>query len=91
MFLRSLQQVKKSPNLQGIARFDFDELGYVSEAAHARSESKWTGILKWKDGKHSFLVHHSPALAYIIPKRFFGSPSDIAAVGELLRTKVPRK
>ena len=91
LLYRAYRQVKLSPNLQGTVRFQFDDAGFVAEASHTRVENKWTGIVKWKEGKHCFLVYTNPSMANIIPKRFFQSPPDVDAVRELFRTHITRK
>jgi YcxB-like protein len=86
MFLQARRQAKGSPNLQGTVPYTFDDLGYVVEAVHARGEFKWSGLVKWKEGKHCFAIDTSPKIASIISKRFFQNPADIDAVRSFLRT-----
>jgi YcxB-like protein len=88
-FLQARRQAKGSPNLQGTVSYTFDDLGYVAEAAHARVEVKWSGLVKWKEGKHCFAIYTSPKIASIIPKRFFQSPADVNAVRGFLRAAGP--
>jgi hypothetical protein len=88
---RAKRQVKRSPNLQGTVQYNFDDDGFVMQTLHSKSEIKWTGITKWKEGKHSFIIYSNVNLGNIVPKRFFQSPSDVDAVRVFLQTKVPRK
>lgn len=88
LFYRAHRQVKKSPNLQGNVHFEFDDDGLVIQAAHLRSECKWKGVLKWREGKHCFLIYTAPKFANIFPKRFFQNQADVEGVRNLLRTKV---
>jgi hypothetical protein len=38
----------------------------------------WAHVYKWREGRDLFLVYFSGALYYVIPKRFFGSPQQVA-------------
>lgn len=89
MLLQARTQAKGNPNLKSTVSFAFDETGYVAEAAHTRIEVKWSGIVKWKEGKHCFAIYTSPKVASIIPKRFFQSPKDVDVVRGFLRTIGP--
>ena len=89
MFLQARLQAKGSPNLQGTVSYTFDNLGYVVEGVHARGEVKWSGLVKWKEGKHCFAIYTSPKIAHIIPKRFFRSPADVEAVRGFLQATGP--
>jgi hypothetical protein len=89
MFLQARREAKESPNLQGTVSYTIDDLGYAVEAAHARAEVKWSGLVKWREGKHCFAIYTSPKVASIIPKRFFPSPADVDAVRGFLRVTGP--
>jgi hypothetical protein len=85
-FFSAHQQAKRSPNLQGTVSYPFNDLGYVSQAPHSRAEFKWSGLVKWKEGKHCFAIYMNPKIANIIPKRFFQSSSDVEAVRGFLQS-----
>jgi YcxB-like protein len=89
MFFQARLQAKGSPNLQGTVSYTFDDLGYVVEGVHARGEVKWSGLVKWNEGKHCFAIYTSPKIANIIPKRFFQSPADVEAVRGFLQATGP--
>jgi hypothetical protein len=89
MFLQARLQAKGSPNLQCTVAYTFDNFGYAVEGVHARGEVKWSGLVKWKEGKHCFAVYTSPKIANIIPKRFFHSPADVEAVRGFLQSTRP--
>lgn len=89
--LGSRRTVKRSPNLQGTIRYRFSETGYEVEAAHSRSEVKWTALAKQKEGKHEFLFYTSPKIAQIIPKRFFQTAAEIEALRSFLERNVTQK
>ncbi|MGH9747755.1 MAG: YcxB family protein [Candidatus Acidiferrales bacterium] len=88
---RCYQVWRKSPNLQGPVQFQFDDDGYVINARHSRGEVKWSALLKWKEGKHSFLLFTHPVMASVIPKGFFSNPSDIESIRALLHSKIGAK
>ena len=89
MFLQARLQAKGSPNLQGTVSYTFDDVGYVVEGVHARGEIKWSGLVKWKEGKHCFAIYTSPKIANVIPKRFFRSPADVEAMRGFLQATGP--
>jgi hypothetical protein len=91
ILFRCYQVWRKSPNLQGPVKFEFDEQGYVINGPHARGEVKWSALLKWKEGKHAFLLFTHPVMASVVPKGFFSSPSDITSLRALLQAKVAAK
>jgi len=87
----SYRTLKKSPNLQGTVRYQFDDSGYRLEALHTQAEVKWGAMVKWREGKYTFLFYSNPRIASVIPKRFFQSSADVDAVRNFLRTHVSRK
>jgi YcxB-like protein len=91
MAYRSRATLKRSPSLQGVVRFQFDESGYQVEAVHARAEVKWAALVKWIESKNCFLLYQNPKIGSIVPKRFFQSAADLDAVRRLLQANVRRK
>jgi len=89
MFLQARRQARENPNLQGTVSYTFDDLGYVEEALHARVEVKWSGLVKWKEGRHCFAIYTNPNIASIIPKRFFRGPADVDAFRSFLQSAQP--
>lgn len=87
----SYRILKRSPNLQGTVRFQFDEEGYRLEGPHASAEVKWAALVKWKEAKQTFLLYSNPRVGSVIPKRFFQSSADVDAVRSLLQTKVQKR
>lgn len=85
LFYKASRQTKKSPNLQGIVRYKFDDEGFGFQALHSQAEIKWAALVKWKEGKHCFLIYTSPSLGNIIPKRFFQSATDVDTVRGFLQ------
>jgi hypothetical protein len=88
---RVSNSLKRTPNLQGIVRFRFEESGYAIEALHSQAEGKWEALVKWKEGKHAFLLYANPKIGTVVPKSFFRSAADVDAVRRLLETKLPKK
>lgn len=87
---RSNKTLKQTPNLQGVVRYVFDDPGYLLEAMHSRAEVKWSAMVKWKEGKHTFLFYGNPKIASIVPKRFFQNGADVDAVHKLLQANVKK-
>jgi hypothetical protein len=81
----------KSPALQGLVRCDFTPAGYTRETPRTRSEIKWNDIVKWRDGKTSFLLYPTPRSFIVIPKRFFQNSADIDSLRDILKAKIARK
>ena len=80
----------KNPALQGLVRCDFNPNGYSRETPGARSEIKWNQIVKWRDGKTSFLLYPSPRSFIVIPKRFFQNSADVDSLRDILKSKIAR-
>jgi hypothetical protein len=93
IYYRAWRQVRRTPNLQGIVRYEFGEDGYLMTATHSNSTAdiKWISIAKWKEGKYSFVIFANANFGNLIPKRFFQSAADVDAVRGLLQTKVKKK
>lgn len=89
-FIRSRRTLSDTPNLRGTVQYEFDDGGFRVLALHSSGETKWTAILKWKEGKHVFLLYRAPKIAEIIPKRFFKNPADVKYVRNLLEKYMPR-
>ena len=80
----------KSPALQGLVRCDFNPNGYTRETPRTRSEVKRNDIVKWREGKTSFLLYPSPRSFIVIPKRFFQNSADVDALRDILKAKIAR-
>jgi hypothetical protein len=91
LYYRARRQIKRTPNLQGVIRYDFGEDGYRMTAMHSAGEVKWSAIAKWKEVKNSFVIYANANIGSIVPKRFFQSPADVDAVRALLQAKVKKK
>jgi hypothetical protein len=91
LFSRSRQMKRKSPALQGLIKYEFDDVGMRIAGPHTTAELRWPSFVKWRENKTTFLLYQNPRLAQIIPKRFFSSAEDVAAVQDLLRTHVDQK
>lgn len=90
-FYRSYRTKKGTPVLQGIVRFQFDDDGIHLTTPHSQADVKWPALIKWKEGKHTFLTYQTPKIANVIPKRFFRSPADVDAMRSLMRTHIQPK
>jgi hypothetical protein len=91
MAYRSRATLKRSPSLQGVVRFQFDESGYQVEAPHVRAEVKWAALVNWIESKNCFLLYQNPKIGSIVPKRFFQSAADVETVRNLMGANVARK
>ena len=88
MAYRTRVTLKKTPNLQGDVRFEFDENGFAVNGVHARAEIKWAALSKWIETKKSFLLYQNPKIGSLVPKRFFRNPGDVETVRGFLRSAV---
>lgn len=88
---RSYNAVKRSPSLQGIVRCQFDENGYTVEALHSQAQVKFEALLKWKEGKRTFLLYPQPRIGTVVPKRFFQNAADVNTLRGLLQTRVAKR
>jgi len=87
---RARRRIARSPNLQGIFRYEFDDDGWGVVTPNATWEMKWAGMRKWEEGRHSFVLYSDANRGTIIPKRFFQSPADVEAVRALLQMNVKK-
>jgi YcxB-like protein len=88
---RARRLVARSRNLGGIVRYEFDDDGWRAVAPNAAWEIKWTGITKWIEGRHSYVIYADSRSGTIIPKRFFQNSADVDAFRDLLQAKVKKK
>jgi hypothetical protein len=91
LLYRARHRIARRPNVQGIFRYEFGDDGWSLAVPNAMSEIKWTGVSKWVEGSHSFVIYVDANSGTVIPKRFFQSPADVDAVRVLLQTKVRKK
>jgi hypothetical protein len=91
VFFRSYRMKRKSPALQGIIRYEFDDSGIKLAGDYSSTEIRWPAVIKWRANKSTLLMYATPHLANIIPKRFFNSVEDVTAVQNLFRTHVSTK
>jgi YcxB-like protein len=82
---RSYTTLKRSPNLQGVVRFRFDESGYQLETVHAKAEVQRAALVRWQEGPKTFLLFQNPRIGSVVPKRFFQNAADVDAVRQFLR------
>ena len=85
------RNLRKSPALKGVIHFEFDEMGFRITGPYTATDWKWAALLKWRANKTTLLLYPNPRLAHVVPKRFFGSEQDVAAVEELLLRNVGKK
>lgn len=88
---RGYRTFKTSPVMRGPVRYTFDDFGISIQAESARSDLKWPAILKWKEGKHAFVIYLNSRVGNIVPKRFFSSTAGVDLVRQMLRTNIGRK
>lgn len=88
LFSKSNKIYKSSPIARGKILYSFGEGAINFQGQHSSATLKWTGVVKWNEGKHTFLVYTSRQRANMIPKRFFASREDIETVRVLMRGKV---
>jgi hypothetical protein len=88
VYIRSYRMKRKSPAMQGIIRYEFDDVGMKVVGPHSTSEMRWSAIIKWRENKSTILLYATPHFANFLPKRFFSTPADLAAVEAFLREHV---
>jgi hypothetical protein len=81
----------KSPALQGLSRYDFNQEGYTRTNPNSSGELKWSALSNWREGKNTFLFYPSPKSVIVVPKHFFKNSADISALRQILNAQIPRK
>jgi uncharacterized membrane protein YbhN (UPF0104 family) len=77
--------------LQSPFRIRVDEEGVFAENEYGQALLPWSFFLKWKEGRHLFLIYHTDGLFQMIPKRSIKSESDIEALRALLSSHARRQ
>jgi len=85
---RTYQQRK---DLQRPCAFLAEDQGLQFSTSDASGIKAWSDYVKWKEGKHCFLLYMSDRLYQVIPKRFLGSEEAVSEFREIVRRKVARE
>jgi hypothetical protein len=85
---RSYRQRK---DLQRPCMFTASEEGLQFSAEGITGMKKWSDYVKWKEGRHCFLLYMSDSLYQLLPKRFLQSETEVAAFREMLQRNVARR
>lgn len=88
-FARRLYGQQKA--LQSAFRMRVTEEGVFAETEHGQALTPWSFVLKWKEGRHLFLIYHADVLFQMIPKRCIKSESDTEALRALLKSRARRE
>lgn len=87
---RARRTFRQRKDLQRETAFVASEAGLAASNEYAQGSKPWADFLKWKEGKHVFLLYLSDGMYQIVPKRFFSSDSDMDEFRRLLGKYVPR-
>jgi hypothetical protein len=83
-----LRTYRQRRGLQREVRYIVSDAGLTGENVNGRMTTPWGDYHRWKEGPQSFLLYLSNDLFHVIPKRFFGSKSDVVAFREMLRARL---
>lgn len=91
IIFRYRSSLKKSPVYHGLINYKFSDHGFELESPHFRSDLAWSGFVKWREGKHTFLLYTTPKQSTFVPKRFFPDSAAVDSVRRMLQANVPTK
>ena len=83
------ESARRAPAFQGPTLWTFSESGILTDGPTARAELQWKALLRVQETKTQFLLYPQTQIAYVIPKRFFQSGSQIEGFRELVRRIIP--
>jgi hypothetical protein len=87
---RTLQkEFAQYPDSSKDLEFEFGENGVLVQSGHAKVEGEWARFNRFAETNDLFVLLTPPRGLTILPKRVL-SPSDLDALRELLRRKLPR-
>ncbi|MDX2269276.1 MAG: YcxB family protein [Bryobacter sp.] len=82
--LSARQQLKSMPHLKTTIHYRFDSSGILMTGEGFQSQMKWQLINKAFQGKRLLLLYSNQTCAFVIPLRFFKSPTEKEAVEKFL-------
>ena len=59
----------------------------ITKAADTRL--KWEGLHKVRETPDLFMFYYSPRIAYYLPKRALGDPTEVDQVRSLIQARLP--
>jgi len=69
-------------------RWAISDAGIKRDWGHARSESSWSAIHRYRDEPTLFLLYKSEDSYLVVPKRAFSDPAQLAQFTELLHRHI---
>jgi hypothetical protein len=87
---RTRRSFRQRKDFQRETSYRASESGVSIENENLKGIKPWSDYLKWKEGRKVFLLYLSDNMFQIVPKRFFGTESELAGFRALLEKAVPR-
>ena len=82
---------RQRKDLQRACWFVASSAGLRSASESVQADKPWSDFLKWKEGRHVFLLYMSDHMYQAIPKRFFSSQDELVAFREFVSAGVARR
>ncbi len=86
--LLSAAKVKSEPRYKNGLSYSFRDAGIRIETYVATADLKWVVVQTAKETSSAFLLFINTNAAYMLPKRCFEDPAQVAAFRELVRGQV---
>lgn len=88
-YLTAQTALRNNPSFRGDFQFSFSNGRVNIQSIHSKGDLFWSGLHHVTETRQSFLLFHDKYNAQILPKRYFASDSDVAALRALIQAHVP--
>jgi len=82
---RSRQIFRHGPTIQASRQFSLSSQGVHIDSELMTCNLRWGGLMKISETRGAFLLFQSPFAAWVIPKRSFADPNDLARIRDIFR------
>jgi len=89
-YLTARSYLRNTPSAQGEHRYSFSEDRIDFTGQHSQGTLRWTALTRSWETRRSFLLYVDHSRGVVLPKRFFTSESDVEALRQLLRRRLPK-
>lgn len=90
VFFNAKKSFLKDASMQEERTYGFDGEGFTITTGHGNSRMTWDRIYRVVEDKKNICIYSSRIKAFLIPKRFITSESDIKALVALLKDKMKK-
>ncbi len=77
-----------NPNVGGPKTYVFSEAGIELSGPTVQAHLEWSSVVEVRETSRQMLLYPQQSMAFVLPKRFFESEADMAALRALISAKV---